>query len=108
MKRYNIYERHNDEFHLAMRTSVPERKLLSAIVRRAILDYISGDDRRDDVKEWIFSRASAREAFSFAWICEQLDLNLKLVTEAIKKLGNRGNGNGRLPEMLSESFAVNG
>lgn len=87
MKRYNIYERNHDEFTLAARSAVPERKLLSAILRRAILDYVSGDGRRDEAKEWLFSRATVREAFTFPWICEQLDLNTALVIEAIKRLG---------------------
>jgi len=72
----------------------PERNLLMAVLERAILDFVGNDQKEiDSVEEWIFSEGSleADNEFSFAWICEQLDLDAPQVSELIKNMPKRGN-----------------
>lgn len=63
----------------------PERVLISAVLKRAMLDYLKGDAIDSvDARSWFFdSSGDEREAFSFSWICAQLDLNNELLLERL-------------------------
>lgn len=75
-------------------TGSPERRLLLAILERAILDYVGNDPREiEEAEQWLFgdTEHSKHEQFSFAWVCEQLDLDTPRIAEKIKNMPRRGN-----------------
>ena len=74
-------------------TGTPERNLLMAILERAILDYLGNQNSEAmSAEEWIFGEHSSRfmESFSFPWVCQQLDLDIKKVTAVINSMPKRG------------------
>lgn len=76
-------------------TGSPERRLLLAILERAILDYVGNDQKEvDEAEAWIFDSDTInprKDNFSFDWVCEELDLCPSQVTHAIKTMPKRGN-----------------
>lgn len=75
-------------------TGTPERRLLLAILERAILDFVGNDARElEQAEDWLFSpRKSGKvEHFSFEWVCEQLDLDPKRISDKIRAMPRRGN-----------------
>lgn len=79
-------------FSIPNDTGTPERRLLLAILERAILDYVGNDQREQEAAdEWLFD-FSGESSFelSFSDICEALDLDEKLVRAKIEKMPKRG------------------
>lgn len=75
-------------------TGSPERRLLLAILERAILDYVGNDPREvQEAEEWLFNspESGAKGQFSFTWLCEQLDLDHQRISKKIKAMPRRGN-----------------
>lgn len=75
-------------------TGTPERRLLLAILERAILDYVGNDERElEQAEHWLFSEPHDKHSdqFSFCWVCEQLDLDPKRIAQKIKEMPRRGN-----------------
>lgn len=64
---------------------VPEKRLLAAVLQRAVTDFVSGEgDMRDNAFAWLTGQADAEEApLSFAFICEALDLDAESLRKAI-------------------------
>lgn len=74
-------------------TGSPERRLLLAILERAILDYVGNDSREVlESGDWLFGEtpSAASAAFSFPWVCEQLDLDPQTISTRIHKMPKRG------------------
>lgn len=76
-----------------------ERRLLAAILRRAVLDYL-GDSSElvEEAKEWIFESSPSSE-YSFHWICEYLGLQEEEFLERlieVKSGGHRDSVRGSL------------
>ena len=67
-----------------------ERKLLIAVLRRALFDYF-GNKKSDKASaaEWLFDESSSTELFSFNWVCEQLGFEPKHVLSRILQLPPR-------------------
>ena len=63
-------------------------------MERAILDYVGNDPREAEAAaEWLFeddNDESKRTPYSFPWVCEQLDLNRRNITEMIRAMPKRG------------------
>ncbi|MFN4894856.1 MAG: hypothetical protein ACK5GN_14995 [Pseudomonadota bacterium] len=75
-------------------TGTPERRLLLAILERAILDYVGNDPREvEEAEEWLFGslEQGLKAQFSFSWLCEQLDLDPVKISRRIKAMPRRGN-----------------
>jgi hypothetical protein len=75
-------------------TGTPERRLLLAILERAILDYVGNDEREfEQAEHWLFSEAgrASNDFFSFNWVCEQLDLDPTRIANKIRAMPRRGN-----------------
>jgi hypothetical protein len=75
------------------RTGSPERRLLLAILERAILDYVGNDEREaTQASEWLFGwfGTQIHDHFSFPWLCEQLDLDCHKIALQIKAMPKRG------------------
>lgn len=59
----------------------PEKKFLSAILARAVIDYLGGagaDAKRvaeRTARGWIFKKQKKKKEFSFDWVCEHLELD---------------------------------
>ena len=74
-------------------TGTPERRLLLAILERALLDYVGNDEKEAlEASEWIFTELPHPPygEFSFPWICEQLDLNIDEILAKIRMMPKRG------------------
>jgi hypothetical protein len=75
-------------------TGSPERNLLMAVLERAILDLVGNDEQESsEAKEWIFNDLCKPEfsAFSFPWLCQELDLNYRDIADTISRIPKRGN-----------------
>lgn len=86
----------DDEFNLfevPNLTGSPERRLLLAVLERAILDYVGNDKREVEAAEqWLFGELSepTLEEFSFPWLCEELDLDMHSIAKMIYEMPKRG------------------
>ncbi len=62
----------------------PEKRLLAAVLQRAITDYLTGDgELHESAKEWIYSPDDTNESFGFAYICEALEFHREELKKAI-------------------------
>jgi hypothetical protein len=62
----------------------PERRLLAAILQRAITDFLTGEGELQlSAREWLFGADDPNEAFGFAYICEALDFHKEELRKAI-------------------------
>lgn len=79
-------------FNIPNLTGTPERRLLLAIVERSILDLVGNDTREsENAAGWLFDDDDdSGSHFSFAWICQELDLDLCDIREKIKNMPKRG------------------
>ena len=65
----------------------PERRLLTAVLQRAITDFLTCDGEiRDSAREWIYEGSDdTDEAFGFSYICEALDFHKEELRKAIMR-----------------------
>lgn len=65
----------------------PERRLLAAVLQRAITDYLTGDGEvQSSAQEWLFTEEEAStDTFGFAYICEALDFHANELRKAISR-----------------------
>jgi hypothetical protein len=64
----------------------PERRLLAAVLQRAITDYLTGEgELRESAKEWLYGSDDPNESFGFAYICEALDFHKEELRKAIRR-----------------------
>lgn len=64
----------------------PERRLLAAILQRAITDYLTGEGEvHDSARDWIYNAEESHETFGFSFICEALDFHKEELRKAIKR-----------------------
>ncbi len=68
----------------------PERKLLVAMIERAVFDYF-GNQASDkaEAAEWLFGDLSDDDAFSFSWVCNQLDIDSEGVLTRLRRMRPR-------------------
>jgi hypothetical protein len=74
-------------------TGTPERRLLLAVLERAVLDYVGNDEREMEAAEaWLFEDLNNQQSgeFSFTWICRELDLDVKKIAQKISEMPKRG------------------
>ena len=63
---------------------VPEKRLLAAVLQRAISDFMTGEGEvRDSARAWLLEDEPADAPLSFRFICEALDLDLNSLRKAI-------------------------
>lgn len=64
----------------------PERRLLAAVLQRAITDFLTGEgELKESAEEWIYSSDDPSDAFGFAYICEALDFHREELRKAIRR-----------------------
>lgn len=68
----------------------PEKRLLVALLRRAVFDYFgSRAAERAAAEEWFFAEdVDATELFSFNWVCTQLDFNGPQILNRLSSIGS--------------------
>ncbi len=65
--------------------NVPEKRLLAAVLQRAITDLLSGEgDVRESARAWLEGECTDAP-FSFEFICEALDLDVASLRKAIRE-----------------------
>ena len=75
---------------------VPERRLLAAVLQRAVTDYVSGDgELREGAKEWILDDNATDCPLTFKFICEALDLDMDGLRKAIRMQAEMNTGSGK-------------
>jgi hypothetical protein len=63
---------------------IPEKKLLAAVLQRAVTDYIGGEgDMKETARRWLFLEEPSDSPLKFLFICEALDLDVKSLRNAI-------------------------
>lgn len=63
---------------------VPEKKLLAAVLQRAVTDYVSGEgDLKETARRWLFLNEPSDSPLKFLFICEALDLDVDSLRAAI-------------------------
>ena len=64
----------------------PERRLLAAVLQRAITDFLTTEgELQSSAQEWLYGVDDPNEAFSFTYICEALDFHQEELRKAIRK-----------------------
>jgi len=65
-------------------TFVPEKRLLAAVLQRAITDFLTGDgDLRESARTWLLEEEAWESPITFSFICEALDLDTEGLRKAI-------------------------
>ncbi|MBX7143077.1 MAG: hypothetical protein K1X79_01365 [Oligoflexia bacterium] len=63
---------------------IPEKRLLAAVLQRAITDFVSGDgELKEGARLWLFDDEPTDAPLTFKFICEALDLDMKGLRKAI-------------------------
>lgn len=80
------------QFESSQTIGTPERRLLLAILERAILDYVGNDPEEVQASEsWLFCKdSSISDQFTFPWICLYLDLDPVKTLKLIRQMPRRG------------------
>ena len=64
---------------------VPEKRLLAAVLQRAVTDFVTGDgELREGARLWLFDDQPTDAPLTFQFICEALDLEVFSLRKAIK------------------------
>lgn len=63
---------------------VPEKRLLAAVLQRAITDFLSGEgELREGARAWLMEDEPSDAPLTFKFICEALDLDYGSLKGAI-------------------------
>ena len=64
--------------------SVPEKRLLAAVLQRAVTDFVSGEgELREGARIWLFDDEPTDAPLCFRFICEALDMDVDSLRNAI-------------------------
>lgn len=78
----------------------PERRLLAAVLQRAITDFLTGDGEiRESATEWLFGQDDPSETFGFSYICEALDFHKEELRKAIMRQSEAAKAQGATPAL---------
>lgn len=92
-------------FEIPNLTGTPERRLLLAILERAVLDLVGNDEKEaQEAEDWLFGfdedeaepeaprvhEHKLTAMFSFPWVCDQLDLDQARISAKIRSMPKRG------------------
>lgn len=70
----------------SQQTFNPERRLLAAVLQRAITDFVTGEgELQESARAWIYGSEDPNESFAFAYICEALDFHQEELRKAIHR-----------------------
>lgn len=106
-------KRTKDLFYIPSATKIiitPEKRLLVAILKRAINDYlgrVNTDNRltgheAEDAGRWLYELGKDHKTpFSFSWICEYLDIEPNRVLRNVNKLAEEIGGDNEKSRRLT-------
>jgi hypothetical protein len=64
---------------------VPEKRLLAAVLQRAITDFVGGEgELREGARTWLLDDEPTDAPLTFRFICEALDLDISSLRGAIQ------------------------
>ena len=64
---------------------VPEKRLLAAVLQRAITDFVFGEgELKEGARLWLMDDEPTDSPLTFRFICEALDLDLPSLRKAIQ------------------------
>jgi len=64
---------------------VPEKRLLAAVLQRAITDFMSGEgELQEGARAWLMEEEADESPLTFDFICEALDLEKTNLRKAIQ------------------------
>jgi len=67
-------------------TFVPEKRLLAAVLQRAVTDFLTGEGEvKDGARSWLLEDEATDAPLSFSFICEALDLDVNSLRLAIMR-----------------------
>ena len=85
----------------------PERRLLAAVLQRAITDYVTGEgDLQESARQWLYGSDDTRDTFGFAFVCEALDFHKDELRKAILKQYNAAQGSSNCKKKFENSLAI--
>ena len=65
-------------------SSVPEKRLLAAVLQRAVTDFVSGEGEiKEGARAWLLDDEPSDAPLTFRFICEALDLDPMSLRRAI-------------------------
>ncbi len=65
---------------------IPEKRLLAAVLQRAITDFFGGDgELRDGARHWLLEGGEPDAPLTFEFICEALDIDIDNLKRAIRQ-----------------------
>lgn len=68
-------------------SNVPEKRLLAAVLQRAISDFVSGEgELREGARLWLMDDEPTDAPLTFRFICEALDLDFSSLRKAIEHM----------------------
>lgn len=63
---------------------IPEKRLLAAVLQRAITDFLSGEgEMKEGARSWLMDDEPTDAPLTFRFICEALDLDCPSLRKAI-------------------------
>ena len=66
-------------------SQIPEKRLLAAVLQRAVTDYIGGEgELREGARAWIMEDEQTDAPLTFSFVCEALDLDALSLRKAIQ------------------------
>ncbi len=72
---------------------VPEKRLLAAVLQRAITDFISGEGEvQEGARAWLLEDEPTDSPLTFKFICEALDLDIVSLRRAVVEQAEEGCG----------------
>ena len=72
------------------KTSVPEKRLLAAVLQRAVTDYVSGEgDVKTGAGVWLMEDECTDAPLTFKFVCEALDLDSTSLRKAIQLMADQ-------------------
>lgn len=82
-------------------TYVPEKRLLAAVLQRAVTDYVTGEgETREGARSWLMDDQPEDSPLTFLFICEALDLDPESLRNAIQIQAATN------PQMLAQEAAL--
>ncbi|MDR2337054.1 MAG: hypothetical protein LBE20_00175 [Deltaproteobacteria bacterium] len=83
----------------------PEKRLLAAVLQRAITDYVVGEgELQESAAQWLYGSEENNSAFGFSFICEALDFHKDELRKAILKQHQIAQNFGGLKKNLENSL----
>lgn len=81
-------------------TQVPEKRLLAAVLQRAITDFLGCEgDLKESAEAWLYHDEPEDAPLTFRFICEALDLDMGNLRNALFQQSQMGEDKAGLREM---------